>query len=346
MQSGQHDYIRDLYRTLTDIGEEADKTVDARFVAEQKSTAKKTATPAVKVTPPPLPGAGQRPRPQPVPSPVRPSSAPGAPATSLSVNPFSVVGAALSAVMYKRAAAFWLGAIFVLAFGLMSTILVGANVQHGTVVTDRGPLRLIALAAVVYLLCWWIRMGGNPRNTPFTGAVRFADIVAAVAIGAGAYFVLPVFERAGVPRPLDWAAYMTRNWWPLHGPYASMALAPLTNISARMPVGTAFWEPFTQAVALVCAFPLIPFIARERTNRGAKTASLLLRAPVLVLALMLCTLPVAVVSATLADWIGDLVRAQDTFAASLIMAAMFYVQLVISGATIGEFYRRVSVRFP
>jgi hypothetical protein len=349
MQSGQRDYIRDLYRTLTDIGEEADKTVDARFGVEATTTVKKTAAPTVKVTQPPLPGVAQRPPPQPVPS-AQPQSAqgtPATPATSLSVrNPFSVVGAAIRAVGQRRVPAFWLGAIFVLAFGLMSTVVIGSNLQKGTVETDRGPLQPIMLAVVVYLVCWWMRMGGNPRNTPFTGAIRLSDVFAAGAVGIGAYAVLPLFYTgSALPAALQWAAFLTRHW-PLQGPYASMVLAPLRAISAALPAATTFWEPFTDAAVLIALFPLVPFIVRERVKRGAKMVHLLVRAPLLIVALAVCTLPIAVLSATLAGLTADLTSAQNTFAASLIMAAIFYVQLVLSAATIGEFYRRVSLSHP
>jgi hypothetical protein len=332
MQSGQRerDYIRDVYRTLTDIGEQADKTVDSRFGAEQATTVKKTAAPAVKVTPPPLPGTVERPPPPPP------------PATSLSVrNPFSVVAAATRAVMERRAPAFWLGVFFVLAFGLMSSVVIGSNLQKGRIETDRGPLQLIALAGVVYLVCWWIRMGGNPRNTPFTGAIRLSDIFAAGAIGLGGYTILPLLHDVVGPLSLRWAADLT-HWWPLHGPYASMVMASVTSMAPA----TTFWEPFTHAVALIPAFPLVPFIARDPVKRGVKMVHLLVRAPLLVLALALCTLPIAVLTATLAGLMADLTRAQNTFAASLIMAAIFYAQLVLSAATIGEFYRRVSLAHP
>jgi hypothetical protein len=342
MQSGQHDYIRDLYRRLTDIGEEADNTVDARFVAEQKSTVKKTAAPAVKVTPPPPPGAAPRARPQVV-TPAPRQSVQSAQATSLSVrNPFSVVGVALQAIKERFAAAFWLGAIFILAFGLASTVIIGSNVQAGRVVAERGPLLPIVLAGVTYLLCWWIRMGNNPRGTPFTGAVRFSDAVTAVAIGLAAAVVLPVIRNAdGAPNWLKSAAEVTL-WWPLHGPYASMVWERLISEAPA----TTFWEPFMHAVVLIATFPLVPFIVRDPARRGVKLLHLLVRAPLLIAALALCTLPIAVLTATISGLTLELLNAQNIFASSLIMAAIFYVQLVLSAVTIGEFYRRVSLSHP
>ena len=94
---------------------------------------------------------------------------------------------------------------------------------------------------------------------------------------------------------------MTR-YWPLNGPYASMTWNYL-------PRETNVVEAFMQAASLLPAIPFVPFIVGEKLRPAAKLVHLLLRIPFLLVALALCTLPIAILNASLAEWAVALVRA-------------------------------------
>jgi hypothetical protein len=336
MEPDPRDYIRDVYQSLTEIGAEADRTIDSRGGARTPKTSQ-ASTPAVKVTapPPPAPSTTTQRDPR-----------PAANAAVLPVwNPFSVVAAALRTIGQNRVHAFWLGLLVVALSAIMSNVIILDNLRRGSREFDRGPLPAIVLVVTVYLLCWWIRAGTTGTATS-AAKPKIADAIAAAAIGIAAYLVWPlVFQNVDVPLTVRWAASLTR-FWPLHGLYASMILAPVVSSFTAMPPGTPFVEPFTHAASLIPAIPLIPFIVGEKVGRGPKLGHLLLRTPFLLAALALCTLPIAILNASLADWTLSLMKTRNTLPASIVMASIFYVQLLVCATTIGEFYRRVAASHP
>src|ERR1700761_6888860 len=102
MEPDQRDYIRGVYQSLTEIGAEAERTIDARFAAGAPKPSQSSA-PAVKVTQPAAPPRSSA-----------SSSAPRdpRPAASTAVlpvwNPVPVAAAALRVIGQNRAHAFWL----------------------------------------------------------------------------------------------------------------------------------------------------------------------------------------------------------------------------------------------
>lgn len=341
MEPDQRDYIRGVYQSLTEIGAEAERTIDARFAAGASKPSQSSAL-AVKVTQPTTPA----------PTPTRPSAPRDVrPAASAAAalpvwNPFSVVAAALRIIVQNRAHAFWLGLLVVVPLTIMSNVLILDNLQRGSLGFDRGPLQAIALAVAVYVLCWWVRVAVTGTVT-VASKPKFADVVAAAAIGIAAYVLLPlVFYDTDIPLAIRRAANTTRVW-PLHGPYASMIVAAVFP-SMTVPPATSFIEPLTYAASLIPAFPLVPFIVGEKAPVGQKLSQLLLRTPFLLAALALCTLPIAILNANLADWALGLVRSRppSTLPVAIVTAAIFYVQLLLNATTIGEFYRRIAAGYP
>ena len=331
MERDQPEYIRDVYRSLTDIGTEADQTVDARFGAGAKSP--QNVAPAVKVTQP-------EPHARPWETRSRTQAATG---TGLSANPFSVVAAAVRAIVQNRGQAFWLGLLVVALLTILSNVLLLENIQQGSAQSGAGWLQLLALAVVIYLLCWWIRVGTTGIVKP-SAAPKFADVLAFGAVAAAAALVWPiVFDSNDVPYLLQEAAFLTHTW-PLNGTYASLTYAGVTGYS----VGPAapFAETFTHAASLLPALPFVPFIVGEKVGTAEKLRQFLLRLPLLLVALALCALPIAILNAILADAMIALVESRNTLPVCLVMAAAFYVQLLLSAVTIGEFYRRVAAANP
>jgi hypothetical protein len=340
MEPDLRDYIRGVYQSLTEIGAEAERTIDSRLAAGSPKTTT-TSAPAVKVTQPTTPAPTST-RPS-APRAVRPAASAAA---ALPIwNPFPVVAAGLRVIVQNRAHAFWLGLLVVAPSAIMSNALILDNLQRGSREFDRGPLPAIALAVAVYLLCWWIRVARTGTVTA-ASKPKFADVIAAAAIGIAAYVLWPlVYPNGDLPLTVRWAASLTR-YWPLHGLYASMIIAPVLPSFMTVPPGTSFVEPFTYAASLIPAFPLVPFIVGEKVPVGQKLGHLLLRTPFLLAALALCTLPIAILNASLADWALGLVRSRNTLPVAIVTAVIFYVQLLVSATTIGEFYRRVAASHP
>jgi hypothetical protein len=217
MEPDLREYIRDVYRSLTDIGTEADQTVDARFAAGTKPT--QNGPPAVQVTQPVVtqPAASTRPsepRPRAQPQPARPATA-----TGLSVaNPFGVVAAAVRAIVQNRAQAFWLGVLVVAPSTILSNVLLLENVRQGVLqFFGAAWLQFGVLAVVIYLLCWWIRVG-RTGIVKSSAAIKFADVLAFGAVAAAAALVWPlVYDRYDLPDVIQDGAYLT-HLWPLNGP--------------------------------------------------------------------------------------------------------------------------------
>jgi hypothetical protein len=341
MEPDLREYIRDVYRSLTDIGTEADQTVDARFAVGAKPT--QNGAPAVQVTQPETPARRpSEPRAQPQPA-MRAQPQPAI-AQGLSVaNPFGVVAAAVRAIVQNRAQAFWLGLLVVAPLTILSNVLLLQNVRQGVLLSGAAWLQFGVLVVVIYLLCWWIRVGRS-GIVKSSAALKFADVLAFGAVAAAAALVWPiVFDSYEVPDVIQAGAYLT-HVWPLNGPYASVTFYAVMGSS--LPPATPFVETFTHAASLLPALPFVPFIVGENVRPGEKLGHLLLRIPFLLAALALCTLPIAILNAVLADWASGLVRAGNTLPVCFIMGVAFYVHLLLSAVTIGEFYRRVAASHP
>ena len=83
-----------------------------------------------------------------------------------------------------------------------------------------------------------------------------------------------------------------------------------------------FFEPFTHAASLIPAFPLIPFVVGEKAPIGPKLFPLLLRTPLLLAALALCTLPIAILNASLAPWTSSLMYSDYTPFVAIVTASI------------------------
>jgi hypothetical protein len=326
MEPDQRAYIRDVYRSLTDIGSEADQTVDARFGAAAKAT--QNGSHAVKVTQPEpsTPPSERRPRQQ---------TATAAAAALSVANPFSVVAAALRAIGQNRRQAFGIGLLVVVPWTILSNVLLIEN--RGRVTFGAPWLQLGILAVVIYLLCWWIRVG-RTGIVKSSAAPKIADVLACGAVAAIAAVVWPIVSHDyDLPDTIRNAANMTYIW-PLKGPYVSMTYS--------LRPGTPFVEAFMQSASLLPALPFVPFIVGEKVRPGEKLGRLLLRIPLLLAALALCVLPIAILNTILADWMVALVRSRNTLPVCFVMTTVFYLHLLVSAVTIGEFYRRVAASHP
>jgi hypothetical protein len=328
MELDQRAYIRDVYRSLTDIGSEADQTVDARFGAGVKST--QNGAPAVRVTQPEPPTRPSQTQPR------RQTATAAAATTTLSVaNPFGVIAAALRAIVQNRGQALVIGLLVIVPWTILSNVLLIENRRR---VAFGAPwLQLGILAVVIYLLCWWIRVG-RTGIVKSSAAPKLADVLAFGAVAAAAALVWPIvshdYDLANVIRD---AANMTYIW-PLKGPYVSMTYS--------LRPGTPFVEAFMQAASLLPALPFVPFIVGEKVRPGDKLGHLLLRIPLLLAALALCALPIAILNTILSDWMVALVRSGNTLPVCFVMTTTFYVYLLVSAVTIGEFYRRFAASHP
>ena len=254
MEPDLREYIRDVYRSLTDIGTEADQTVDSRFAAAAKPSQNGAA--AVKVTQPETstqPGTSTRPS-EPRAQPVL------ATAAGLSVaNPFGVVAAAVRTIAQNRVQAFWLGLLVVGASTIASYFLILENIRLGRLQLELRWLQLCVLAVVTYLLCWWMRVGRTGAVKSSAG-INFADGLVFAAIAAIASLVWPiVLENVDIPYIIENAAYLTRDW-PLSGAFASMTYG-------AVPPAMPFVETFMHAVAVLPAIPFVPFIVGRKSGR-------------------------------------------------------------------------------
>jgi hypothetical protein len=326
MDPGQHERIRKLYEDLSDIGEEARERASAlpEPVAQrplQLQSVSSTPSVAVKRTTTPLSIGG---------------SAATAKPLGLT-NPFLVVGAALTAIAASPLEFFGVGVVFVAVLGAISDVLIGWNTDAGTIGLTRIAPRLILLPLVAYVLGRWIRIGRSRGTKLFTLKFFPGDI--AIIIGSVLIVVL-LADRvidSDIAPAIRYAAFFTK-YWPLHGPYPSMVAGATGLVLFNMPLGTTFVEPFVYTLAMLPAVLFVPLILNEYRGFGT-WLHFLFRTLLIVLALIVATIPFAILNLNLADWTRRMV-AIDRHSSAFALATICYMQIVIVGATIGECCRR------
>src|SRR4029077_8566300 len=104
------------------------------------------------------------------------------------------------AIVQNRAQAFWLGVLVVAPSTILSNVLLLQNVRQGVLqFFGAAWLQFGVLAVVIYLLCWWIRVG-RTGIVKSSAAIKFGDVFAFGAVAAAAALVWPVvYDSYNVP---------------------------------------------------------------------------------------------------------------------------------------------------
>ncbi len=367
MDHARRDYIRSLYQELTSLGEEAGKRASPVTESSLRRAAAGPGIQASPVTPTVLAGARDPPRttaaaPPPAapkvvqfPSRQKPAAPPPRPPAAVPVstrhplpygNPVIACGAAVMAIWRHGGAFIFIGALFAVIMGQGSIAAVQANIKAGTIARDELVTQLIFVVLCSYVLGLWIRNARTDVGKPFSLRMTAGDIATAVAItavvSALANRIITEDQFALELRSLVFFAKL----WPLHGPYASMATGRPDLPLYDLPAAATLLEPFAYSAAMVPALFLMPLILWEHQNAVASWFIFVLRMPLVIFAIVVGTLPIAILNDNIADWTRRLAATGDQTLPMIVLSAIFYLQIAMTGAIIGETYRRMMNRVP
>jgi hypothetical protein len=223
---------------------------------------------------------------------------------------------------------------------------VDLNIKAQSIEFNRPLVQIPALIVLVIVLNSWVWTGAHLSGAnPYAISVRYADLVTATAVGLESLFVAPwVMVQEALPLEARWAALFVSKW-PLHGPFASMATGRLGLPLPDMPHNTTLLEPVAYASALLPALCLTPLIIGGYQNKVANWFIFLARAPLVIIAISVTTIPIMVLNGIIADRIAaSLVTAAVVpWIPMLGLAVIFYVQIAMIGAIIGECFRRILI---
>jgi hypothetical protein len=229
---------------------------------------------------------------------------------------------------------FWSGILFTAMLGAGTAVMMEPSLRS-RIIGDRLGYQMAFLVLAAIFLDFWIRRGraGGARTPKDRFAI--ADLAVACAIACFVwYFVDVVIFAERFTGEVRTAAELVK-YWPLDGPYASLAF----NVPG--PRGVIFMEPFACAVALLPAMCLTPLIVRQYKKVVMDWFVFIICLPFVLLAVALGTFPIAILNTMLADWSRNLVAMGNRVPAMLVLAAICYVQVALTGAIIGVCHRRI-----